>query len=134
MQFAAIHIIIADNRLDCDHICNLYETGMSLNREYLKYSHKKAYVIRSSNSVKRSPDFRNINRVTLMLVVFASGCNGWPLFVVKVERIKFRVVKSNSHSVVETISGCLSQDSLVTCRDEVAGSILPTLPSGRRSL
>ena len=57
-----------------------------------------------------------------MPVVFASGCVGRPLIAVKGKSIKFRVVKSNNASVVKTIADCLPEGSLVTCRDDVAGS------------
>ena len=78
-HFAAVHKIIAENTIDCYHICNLDETGMFPNRECLKSSHKKGYVTRSCHPVKRSPEFRNIDRVIMMPVVFASSCVGRPL-------------------------------------------------------
>ena len=119
-----VHKIIADNRIDSYHIANLDETDISPNRDSLKSSHKKAYVTRSSRlgcSVQRSPEFRNIERLKSMPVVFASGCIRRPLFVVKGKSLNYSVTRSGAGVRVETIADCLPNGNVITFREDIAG-------------
>ena len=120
--FAAIHRIIAEIAIDCCHSANLDETGVCPNRDCIGSTHKKEHVIRASASQKHSPEFRNIERVTLKPVVFAIGCVGRPLFIVNGKCLSFCVtMEHNSGSSVETLAYCLPSGSLITCREDVAG-------------
>lgn len=69
-----------------------------------------------------------------MPVVFASGSFGRLLFVLKGKSINIGVVKSNGHSVVETIANCLPEGSFVACLYDVAGVDSTKLLSGQKSL
>ena len=83
------------------HITNLDETGMSPNKYCLESDKRKMFVTRSSFAVQRSPEFRNIERITMMPVIIASGCVGRPLYVQKGKTVKFRVTLNGDGSALK---------------------------------
>ena len=119
-----VHKIIADNEIDSHQFANLDETGITPNRDSPKSSNKKAYLTSSSQigcSVQRCPEFRNIESVTIMPVVFASACAVKPLSVVKGKSLNYRVTKPVAGEQLETIANFLPTGSIITYREDIAG-------------
>ena len=56
-----------------------------------------------------------------MPVVFASGCAGRPLLVVKGKSLNYHVTKSGAGERVETIADCLPTGSVITFHEYIAG-------------
>lgn len=119
--FAAIEKVVLENNIDDQRICNLDECGISAETDKVGRSRKKVYTLRSSRPQQKLPEFRNVDRITMMPVIFASGDYGKPLFVIKGNRIPYQTVKSsNGNEVVETLSDCLPRGSIITTRTETA--------------
>lgn len=55
-----------------------------------------------------------------MPVVFASGCLGPPLTVVKGKKLIYRVVMEGNRERIETVADFLPENRLISCREDVA--------------
>lgn len=76
---------------------------------------------RSSRPQHCTPEFRNLDHVTMMPTIFASGCMAPPLTVVKGKTLKFRVISRSGAEVTPTLADCLRPESIITVREDVAG-------------
>lgn len=119
--FAALEKVISDNNIDEQRICNLDECGISAETDKVGRSQKKVYTLRSSRPQQKLPEFRNLDRITMMPDIFASAEYGKPLFVIKGNRIPYQTVKTcNGNEMVESLADCLPRGSIITTRNETA--------------
>ena len=91
IYFLEVSRIIDVHKIDKYRIANLDETGFSPNKECLRSDHRKRFVTRAIRAQLRSPEFKNIERVTMMPVVFASGCVGRCIFFVERETPQIQI-------------------------------------------
>ena len=57
----------------------------------------------------------------MMPVIFASGCLGRSLYVVKGKSQNFRVTTNGDEECIETIADCLPNGSVTSTREHIAG-------------
>ena len=120
-HFAALESVISENNIDPCRIANLDETGTTPNRDCRQTARTKVYNLRGTPPQQRSPEFENVNRITLMSVIFANGVPGRSMFVCKGKHLKYRTSFVQGKPVLETLADCLPRGSIVTMRENVAG-------------
>lgn len=98
-------------------MCNLDEVGCTPAREAHGHTRHKVYITRSQSGQQRSPEFKNVRRITILGVIFASGCRGDPMFVVEGASIRYRLL---SDGQIETLADCLPRHSTITTRETVS--------------
>lgn len=119
--FAAIEKIISENDIDAECLCNLDECGISSEIDKVGRCHQKVYSLRSSKPQQKLPEFHNVDRITMMPVIFASGQCGKPLFVIKGKRLPYQYVEGSiGRERIETLADCLLRGSIITSRSETA--------------
>lgn len=96
-HFAAIERIIHENDIDAARLANLDESGITPGNYQSRVGKKKVYCTRYATQHKQtaetsSPESGNINRVTLVGVVFASGEAGGPTFIFEGTKLRYRTV------------------------------------------
>ena len=117
----ALESVIAENNIDPCRIANLDETGTTPDRDCNQTARTKVYNLRGVQPQQRSSQFVNVNRITMMSVIFANGEAGRSMFVCKGKHLKFRTTVVDGKPVVETLADCLPRGSIVTMRENVAG-------------
>ena len=79
----------------------------------------------------RALHFRNVNRITLLPVVFANGDAGRLLFITQGAALPYQIViLPNGKLFVEPINSCLPTGSLHTMRKELDGVDMKILSVG----
>ena len=91
-HFAIPEKLIVENNLDASRIFNLDESGVTPEKDIYGVTSSKRLMPRSGCKDLRTPEFRNLNRVTIMPVISASGSCAPPLFVFKAIKLPYRSV------------------------------------------
>jgi len=67
-----------DNNIDASRLANLDECGVTAGREAAGKTRRKVYMTRTADTQQRTVHFQNVQRVTVVPVIFASGYVGKP--------------------------------------------------------
>ena len=79
--FARIERLIQEHHIDPTRIVNIGESGISADKDNVRTCRTKRYSVPKSNPDKCDVKFSNVNRITLLGCVHASGNIGRPIFV-----------------------------------------------------
>jgi len=101
-------------------MANLDECDISAGREATGTA-KKVHMTCGAVAHQRTVEFKNIQRITVVPVIFASGHVGNPLFIIHGTRVQYRVVSRGGKDSIESIADCLPRGSLATAREDLAG-------------
>ena len=120
-HFATVEKLIVENHLDVSRIFILDESAVTLEQDMHGMTSSKRLMPRSGCEDLRMPEFRNLNRVTSMSVICASGSCAPPLFVFKGIKLPYRAVLKDGCVTTETPISCLSVGSMSVAREENGG-------------
>ena len=120
-HFAELERLIRVHNLESSRIANLDESGLTPSKECPQSNRTNSYNARGQKPLQRSPEFRNVKRITVMPVIFANVDVGRAIFVVEGKALKYRTVELNGAPVMETDADCLPRGSVITTREDVAG-------------
>ncbi len=70
-HFVAVEAIIEEHNLDLSRIANLDETVITQSRDCARVSGARAFLSSTNGWQEQLPSFKNIDRVTIMPVIFA---------------------------------------------------------------
>ena len=122
-HLATLEALIQEHSIAASHIANLDKIGVSPNRD-AKWKMRTKLVLRAgtrSHKQSRMPQFKNVNRVTLMPVIFANGDCGRPMVITQGTTEPWRIIERNNRDEIESLADCLPRGPLVTTRKDVAG-------------
>jgi len=120
-HFAQVEALIREHNIDASRLANLDECGVTAGRDASGRTQRKVYMTRATVAQQRTVDFKNVQRVTMMPVIFASGHVGNPLFVIRGTRVRYRVLSKDGKDYIESITDCLPRHSMITTREDLAG-------------
>lgn len=117
---------MTDYNIDKSRICNLDESGSTVNQAVKRKINKKR-VIRSNKSKDcevEVPYFNDVNRVTIVAPVFANGEAAPPLFTLPGKHTPYREIVAynddNNRYDLESVPNYLHNSALVTARENTA--------------
>ena len=119
-HFAEIERLIRVHNLDPSRIANLDETGSTASNDCRQSVRNKTFNTRGRPAERKSSEFKNIKRITMMPVVFANGDVGRSLFVVQGTRVTYRTTLHDGMETMEILADCLPRGSVITTHQDVA--------------
>ena len=120
-HIAIFEKIVRENNIDAQRMFNLDESGITPNRNTGR-AKQKVYCTRSSRSVHLEPTFSNVDRVTLVAVVSASGQPASPFIIFQGTKLKYRRVRKVVGAVQnEHVAEYFPRQSNFTTRRDIAG-------------
>ena len=99
-HFASLEKLIREDDLDSNRIFNLDESGITPDFHMYGITSAKRFMPRSGCRDLCTPEFRNLNRVTLVLIISSSGACALTLFVFKGLRLPHRTIVKDGHIVL----------------------------------
>ena len=78
---AVVEQLLKSHNIDPCRLANMDETGATADKEALGITSFRTFSSRESRHEVRIPTFKNVARVTIMPVIFASGVAGGPLCI-----------------------------------------------------
>ena len=120
-HFSVLEKHISENDLDASRIFNLDEAGTTPEKDITGIAAARRLMPRPGEKDVKMPQFKKLNRVTMMPIVSAAGEAAPPLFVFKGSRVPFRTVLRAGRIVDETPISNLPLRSTVALRQENGG-------------
>lgn len=122
-HLASIERLINEHHIDPKRILNLDESGISAAKDDVKISRSKVYCTRGTRPEPPQAQFSNVNRITILACVHASGETSRPMFVLQGTRMRYRKLRGpgTNESRLQTIGDVLPRGAMVATRQDVAG-------------